>query len=394
MRKQLAFASLLLTACLIHNSATVGATPPAKKTGTIRFSKIPGISAIRVESLFYGYQSAIDRDKTAGEAAYDYSVHLFYDRSAKIYRLFCGGRWRTPGRGDGDHVLQYTSKTGRAGTWKLIHNRPEFWQGGEEGKGGTWFTGNTLEPEILKVDGVYYMFTQVEIDPGQQLDQPGLKSITQADRIELHTSRDALTWTRFEKRGVVTRLDDPARTSLHHEEVIYAPWDHDGKPFWMYVGATIAGQWRGYYRLRSNDPKTFDWHSRERVNGFAQLGNQVAYIRKAAGAPLFVRITFTGSHGRALPTLEFSRDGLAWFWGDDGPVTLDGSKQEKHNRSCYFLGIATLDGTGELPQIAPNEYKTLYGATTCNSPVAPDIFRSEVGVGELTLRVITNDKKH
>ena len=61
----------------------------------------------------------------------------------------------------------------------------------------------------------------------------------------------------------------------------------------MYVAADVAGQPQGYQRLRSADPTTFDWSTRERA-GLAQYGNQIGYIKDLPGGPLFVRITFAG----------------------------------------------------------------------------------------------------
>ena len=342
---------------------------------------------IRARSRFFGYQSAVDRDLTGGELAYDYSVHIIKD--GPWYRLFCGGRWRRPGvkYADGDHVLQYISPTGLGGTWKLVHFRPEFWQGGEEGHPEAWYAGHYLEPEVVKVDGVYYMYTQVGISQGRPIDIPGLRAEGWCDRIQLHISRDALHWRRYPPdRGVVVNLDDPTHTALHHQEVLYVPWDRDGRPWWMYVAVNQAGKFLGFFRLRSADPATYDWRQREPVYGFAQIGNQLAYARQVAGGPLFVRITFTDDgHGRAVPALEFSWDGLKWTWGNDGPLKLEGSSDNNRNRNCYCLGMSTINGTGELEYRGDNNYYAIYGATTSNSPVAPDIFWSEIGVGEVVL---------
>lgn len=363
-------------------------SPPAYQHSERSFRSLNGIASVRFQSRFYGYQSAVDRDYTAGQEAYDYSVHLI--RDGDLYRLFSGGRWLTPGLGDGDHVLQYISETGAGGTWRPVRQGPEFLQGQEEGFKDAWFSNNYLEPEVVKVKGTYYLYTQVEIDPGQPIDQPGLTAETQCDRIQLHTSRDAFHWERWStERGVVVNLDRPTRTNLHHQEVIYVPWDPDGRPFWLYVGAHIDGQWTGYYRLRSTDPTTFDWREREPGVGFSQLGNQVGYARQAPNGPLFVRITFTDDPtGRQVPTLQFSQDGMAWEVGEEGPVLLAGSQDNDRNRNCYFLGLSTLDGTGELERVGEQTYRALYAATTANSPGGGDIWWSEIGVGELLFTLV------
>lgn len=363
------------------------------KQSTLHFSNLPEIQSIAFKSTFYGYNSAVNRPTTGGEPAYDYSAHVIKDGA--VYRMYAGGRWKRPGikNADGDHVMQYVSKTGAADTWKMPHDRPEFWNGGEDGHEDTWYSNNCLEPEVLKVKGKYFMFTQVEVDPGCTLDQPGTKSVTGADRIQLLTSPDGTDWTRFAERGVVVGLDDPKNTALHHQELLYVPWDKDKRPWWLYVAANVNNVFTGYVRIRSADPKSFDWKQRESGVGFAQLGNQCGYAKQAPGGPLFVRITFTGDKtGRTVPTLQFSRDGIKWFFGDDGPVELDGSKDAK-NKNCYFLGISTINGTGEMEYLGNNRFRALYAATTCATPVAPEIFDSEIGVGELVFTIAAKQQR-
>ncbi len=60
---------------------------------------------------------------------------------------------------------------------------------------------------------------------------------------------------------------------------------------------------------------------------------------------------------------------------------LEGSDDTANNPNCYFLGISTLDGTGELEHMGRGRFRAIYGVTTSKTPVAPDIFHSEVGVG-------------
>lgn len=358
------------------------------KQSTLHFKNVPGIESISFESSFYGYNSAVNRPLTGGELAYDYSAHLIKD--GDVYRMYAGGRWKRPDvkNADGDHVMQYVSKTGAAGTWKMPRNRPEFWIGAEDGQESVWYSGNCLEPEVVKVKGKYYMYTQVEIGPDTPIDLPGKKSTGSADRIVLFTSTNGTDWTRMTERGVVVNVEYPLDTPLHHEEMLYVPWDKDNRPFWMYVAYNEKGAFKGYCRIRSADPTTFDWKLREPGVGFAQLGNQCAYAKQAPGGPLFVRITFTGDKaGRTVPSLQFSRDGIGWSFGDDGPVQLDGSRDNTSNKNCYFLGISTIDGTGELEYLGGNKFRALYAATTCNTAVAPEIFNAEIGVGELIFTI-------
>jgi len=354
-----------------------------------QFSAFPEINQIEFYSHFYGFQSAIDRDFTDGQLAYDYSAHLIFDTNYSLYRLYSGGRWHSE-LGDGDHVLQHISTTGCGGAWSMPHNRPEFLQGQEEGKPNQWFSRNYLEPEVLVINGVYYMYTQVQVNAGDNIDEPpGAIALTQADRIQLHISYDGDNWRRWsQQRGVVINLDQPTKTSLHHHEVIYVPWDSDGRCFWMYVAANINGAFTGYHRIRSDDPRTFNWQLRESGINLAQLGNQIGYVKEAPGGPLFLRITFTGdSTGRDVPTLQFSRDGIRWHRPDGETVKLEGSHNNDRNKNCYFLGLSTIDGTGQIEHLGNNLYRLLYIATTSNTPVAPEIFYSEMGVGELIFKI-------
>jgi hypothetical protein len=361
--------------------------PPFGETTAV-FADWQDVPTIRVQSRFFGYQSAVDRDTTAGQPAYDYCPFLMEDTLAGIYRLYAGGRWLRPGipGADGDHVLHYVSATGAPGTWFMPRFRPEFWLPQEEGQTDVWYACNCLEPEVLRVDDTYYMYAQVQGNPKARTDVPGASEPPGVDRIVLFTSDDGFSWQRFSTaRGVVIDIENAGQTQLHHEEVIHVPWDADGQPWWMYVAANVAGQPQGYYRIRSADPTTYDWSQRQRA-GLSQYGNQIGYVRDLPNGPLFVRITFTGLEGeKTAPSLQFSRDGLTWTWGDSGAALLAGSKNEGKNRNCYFLGLCTVDGTGELAALGPRQYRALYAATTCATPVAPEIFYAEIGLGEMVL---------
>jgi len=367
-----------------HQAATAKMLRPVGAESVHHLRDLSGISAVRLRSQFFGYQSAIDRDTTDGELAYDYSVHIIRDRARGVYRMYTGGRWLRRGvpHADGDHVLQHVSVDGAAGTWRMAHARPEFWLPAEEGRPDVWYAQNCLEPEVLKVKGLYYMYCQVQGNSGKPL--PGEEEPRNVDRIILFISKDGDNWERQSiKRGVVVNLDEPEKTQLHHQEVIYVPWDRDRRPWWMYVFAERPGMLLGYWRIRSADPTTFDWRLREKTAGMSQLGNQIAYARQAPGGPVFLRITFgEDASGRHVPMLQLSRDGLGWVSSSaEGPLFLQGSDDNADNPNCYFLGISTLDGTGELEYMGGGRFRAIYGATTSKTPVAPEIFRSEVGVG-------------
>ncbi len=342
--------------------------------------------------------------------AYNYSVCLMPVGNG--YRLWYGGRWQTlntsgtPRTGwDGDHVLSASSPDGLR--WYRRMDAPEMYQGKELGQTG-WWTNNYLQPQVIRVGDVYHMFWQAEVNPGQPVDT-GQIATAAADRIGLSTSSDGRHWQRMTTRGVVVGLDQPAATKLGDEETLYVANDPDHLPWWLYVYYMLDGHPQGYFRLRSADPTTFDWSAREQVTGFSQLGNGCAYADGAPGGRVYLRITFApGPTGRTYPTLQFSRDGLTWGFGQAQAPTASGAaaplwetvanatspglvlattQNNRTNRNVYFLGLSSVDGTGQLESTGPGSWRALYAATTSNGPTVPDIWHSQIGVGELTLKL-------
>jgi len=342
---------------------------------------------INLASDFYGFETLANRPYPM----YDYSVHLMKtgEDTGNRYRAFLGGRWQSS-KGDGDHIMQYTAENGKKGTpWSMWSSAPEFFLGKEEGDANKWYSNNTMDPEVMAAaDGSgWLMYVQVEIDAGAPIDISGLTANVQSDRIMLLQSTDCKTWTKWKTRGVVTNISNPQVTMLHHQEMVYVPWDVDGKSYWMYVCINVNGVFTGTYRIRSNDYKTFDFNTKELVSGIAEIGNQIGYLKEAPGGPLFVRITFvTDTPGRTVPALQFSTNGLVW---DSPNSKMEGCAANVNNNNCYFLGIATKNGTGEIEYMGNNTWKTIYGATTCNSPVDPQIWYAQAGVGSLVIGLDT-----
>lgn len=329
-----------------------------------------------------------------GEKAYDYSAHLIKDGTG--YKMWTGGRWKTVDSSgdpilvggknlyDGDHILYSSSQDGYE--WFRQIERPVLYKGQEVGFTG-WWTDNTLEPEVLKVDGTYYMFWQSQIFPGQQVDT-GETAVFLADRIGLATSANGFNWTRKTDRGVVINLTSPASTKLTHHEMVYVPDDPDGKPWWMYVYYFVGGAPQDHVRIRSDDPTTFDWLDREAVTGMGQLGNQIGYADEAPGGRVFVRISFIRNSTTNVthPTIELSRDGLTWVRDSTRQYPqLAASDGPAANKDVYFLGMSTVDGTGKLEYLGNDTFRALYVAATSAAPTAPAIFDAEIGLGELKL---------
>ncbi|WP_167859299.1 FG-GAP-like repeat-containing protein [Paenibacillus cymbidii] len=372
--------------------------------------------------------------------AYDYSVHLIKDGS--VYKMWTGGRWRTVKQNgdewvatdaanadranrafDGDHILYSSSSDGR--NWFRQVNRPVFYNGMETGFTG-WWTDNTLEPEVIKVDGTYYMFWQSEIFEGQQVDtgetvptNPNRLTPNHADRIGLSTSQDGTHWTRANldpnnpnydplnptaiDRGVVINLPAATREALKltHEEVVYVPDDPDGKVWWLYVATILNGAESGpHVRLRSNNPYTFDWNDREATTGMVDLGNQIGYADEAPGGRVFFRISFSRVPGPTkpydtYPSMQVSRDGLNWSMpgfvegGFSAHPILAGSDGPTSNKNTYFLGMSTIDGTGRLEyDSATGTYHAFYAAATSyGTQPTTGIVKAEIGLGELSFTI-------
>ena len=334
---------------------------------------------------------------------YDYSLFGFIAEDGS-YRIYSGGRWfdqseavkdstNGQGTGDGDHVMVYESKDGLV--WDRRLEGPAFYLGWEQGLEGDltanelWWTGNTLEPEVVYVDGVYHMLIQTS-------------GVTESgyygDYIGYASSTDGVHFTRKIDSPVI--LPAPGKTfaqfkevygdeyGFNHHELIYVPDDPDGKCFHLYTGNFKNNAWAGYYRIRSADPTCFYWSEKEWVDGFAQLGNQVGYISNydGNGGRLFLRITFhdlTDEDGsRSVPTLFYSTDGLSFHGTGINLAAVDVTDPvTENNHNIYFLGFCTVNGTGEIQKNEDGSYKLTYLATTANEPGGMPIFWAEAGLG-------------
>ena len=348
-----------------------------------------------------GFTISID----VGDAPYDYSLFGMACEDG-TYKMFAGGRWHDrseavkdslmrPGEGDGDHVMIYSSNDGL--TWDRYIDGPAFYLGIEQGQGGWeelgdgWWTGNTLEPEVVYVDGVYHMILQ-----SSGYTQSGYYG----DYLGYASSTDGIHFTRKTDSPIIlpepgkdfTQFKEVCRYEIgfNHHEMIYVPDDPDGKVFHLYTGHFKNNQFAGYVRLRSADPTCFYWNEREVVDGFAQIGNQVGYVSNydGEGHRLFLRITFTdytdGDGTRTVPTLQYSVDGLKFYGTGIYLASVDVTDPvTEYNHNVYFLGFCTVNGTGEIERNEDGSYKLVYLATTSATPVAPEIFGSEAGVGVL-----------
>ena len=341
----------------------------------------------------------------AGEPPYDYSLFGMVAEDG-TYKMFAGGRWQDDseavkdhinglGSGDGDHVLLYFSEDGIH--WDRYIDSPTFYLGGELGYSGdmgwneTWWIGNTLEPEVVYVDGVYHMLLQTTgITPSGHY----------GDYINYASSTDGIHFTRKTDSPVV--LPEPGKNftqfkevygyeiGFNHHELIYVPDDPDGKCFHLYAGHHINGAWSGYVRIRSADPTTFYWSDRETTGGIAQIGNQIGYISNydGNGNRLYLRITFCDYEDedgwRTVPTLQYSTDGLGFYGTGIRLASVDVTDPSSEmNHNVYFLGFCTVNGTGEIQKNEDGSFKLVYLATTAASSGGMPIFWAEAGVGVL-----------
>jgi len=391
---------------------------PAFKTSTINFSNLTGVSSITIKSRYYGAASCINRDFTpAGSAnwAYDYTVSCIKDTSvAEPYRLYWGGRFKST-YGDGDHVLQAKSKTGLGGTWYMPHpSRPEMWQGIEQGAPNTWYYGNFLSPQIVKVGSTYYMYSNCQIDTYKPIDYPaGATAACMQGRLQLATSTDGDNWTRKTDRGVITNINDPAHYGQCYNELIYEANDASGKPWWLYCFETYNSSTGVMYRIKSNDPTTFDWTQRTIMGtSLGQYGNTMGVCNEAPGGHLYARISFTNrtddswydsAHSRYVyrwvPSMEFSRDGINWTYGSNGPVLMDGLQFDEsldsvtypynRNKQSFNMGFSLINGIN-FEYLGSNTFRAIYfGSEGSPDPYDPNggVFYSEIGCGEVQFTV-------
>ena len=310
--------------------------------------------------------------------AYDYSTHII-KKDDGTYILYNGGLYVDYDKDkynptDGDHVLVYTSEDGVR--WHRNLDAPAFYLGGELGINGEWWCGNTIEPEVVYVDGTYYMYWQCEnythLEDGTLIGH---------DKIGLATSKDGLHFERKTDTPVI--INEPEYTSFDHEMLMYVEDDPDGLPFWLYVRRVIRNKLVKLIRLRSADPACYDFDTAEEVSGLSQIGNQMGWCRLDDGSRLYTHITFVQVGDGTVPALQFSKDGINWSAADvvlAGPDHAD--PLAANNPNIYFLGFSTINGTGEIERLPDGRYRFIYGGCTSKTPVAPHIFYSSVGRGE------------
>ncbi len=333
--------------------------------------------------------------------AYDYSSHII--KTDDGYILYTGGLYidyntdKYP-QTDADHIMAYTSKDGV--TWHRNLDAACFFLGNELGVGGghdltpgtyeNWWAGNTMEPEVLFVDGTYYMYYQCEY---YQYDKDG--QLMGADRIGVATSTDGIHFER--KTDSPALISSDIYSTFTHQEVIYVPDDPDGKCFWMYVRYVHNNREVKRVRIRSADPLCFNMdEDYTECEGLNHIGNQIGYISNydGKGNRLFLRITMQDYNGdgkgqRWVPSLQFSADGVHWILSE---LCMAGANldipTEAERPNIYFLGFSTVNGTGELAKNADGTgYEFFFVGGTGSSSVAPGIFYGSEGGGYVTLTI-------
>lgn len=310
--------------------------------------------------------------------AYDYSTTIL-KKDDGSYILYNGGLYVDYNKDkysptDGDHVLVYTSDDGVR--WHRNLDAPAFYLGGELGTPNEWWSGNTIEPEVIYVDGTYYMYWQCEnythLENGTLIGH---------DYIGVATSTDGLHFERKTDKPVI--INEPEYSSFDHEEVMYYPDDPDGRPYWLFVRHVIRNTSERFCRIRSSSPYEFDYNNVERLNNFNGLGNQTGWLKLDNGETLFVHITIVERNGRTYPAMQFSSDGLKWSGISFEMAGVDKTNAPANTgKNIYFVGFSTINGTGEIERLEDGRYRFIYGGCTSETPVAPQIFYSSVGCGE------------
>ena len=76
--------------------------------------------------------------------------------------------------------------------------------------------------------------------------------------------------------------------------------------------------------------------------------------------------------------MQISEDGLKWSMSG---ITLSGVDPEAktNNKNCCFCGFSTVNGTGEIERSEDGSFTFIYGTCCSKSPVAPEIFYSNIG---------------
>ena len=381
----------------IHNECIV---PLYATGGDITGDGVDEILLIGTDTK--GSQNLYSVEFVVEAPAYDYSSHVI--KTEDGYILYTGGLYIDYNtdvypQTDGDHIVAYTSKDGL--TWHRNLDAACFYLGGELGKGGyqagdvyseKWWYGNTMEPEVLYVNGVYYMYFQVENYTYTKEGQ-----LMGADRIGVATSTDGIHFERKTDSPAVISSD--VYSCFTHQEVIYVPDDPDGLCFWMYVRYVHNNANVKIIRIRSADPTCFDMDKDcTEISGWHQIGNQVGYINDydGNGNRLFLRITFAeydekgdGKKVHTVPTLQFSLDGIDWALTELRMAGCDPDNDDEWDRrNVYFLGFSTINGTGEIAKAESGQgYEFIYVSCTCDSPIAPNIFYSSEGVGKATFSI-------
>ena len=310
--------------------------------------------------------------------AYDYSTNILMKEDG-TYILYNGGLYVDYNKDkynptDGDHVLVYTSDDGKK--WHRNLDAPAFYLGGELGIPNEWWSGNTIEPEVICVDGTYYMYWQCEnythLEDGTLIGH---------DKIGVAVSTDGLHFERKTDAPVI--INEPEYSSFDHEEVLYYPDDPDGRPYWIYVRHVVRNTDVRFIRIRSSSPYEFDCGEAETLENFQGLGNQTGWLKLSDGSTVFIHITIVGKNSRMVPAIQFSTNGLKWSGYSfylAGADTTDSPANTYKN--MYFVGFSTINGTGEIERMQDGRYRFVYGGCTSNTPVAPEIFYSNVGFGE------------
>lgn len=301
-------------------------------------------------------------------------------------------------------------------TWGTQESTDSYNSGDVRWDTNTWWVSNTLEPEFFRFFDRFYLMDQVMIWEGSAIDywESGHeRAEAKADRIQLHSApvTNGFNFNRVlienpgysHHRGVVTHMDQPHITKLTHHMVMVVPDDPDGKIFWLYPAVFINNQYTGYVRIRSDDFYDFDWRERETVTGMSGLGNQLGYVYLENGTQVFVAMSTTPrADGHTAPSLSFSIDGLSYEPCDsltvvsglhaaasDNRISLASCSLTNNpdNQNVYFMGFSTIDGWGELESLGDDIFRAYYVCTTANSPVAPDIFDAEIGLGEMIFQI-------
>ncbi len=328
--------------------------------GTVDLSSlnIPALTKLKITTT-YNNKSAIGLPRPN----YEYSAHLLKLTDAPKYRILYGARWQTDTT-DGDHIKYASSKDGITWTAREI---PVIKQGKNEGNSFPPEYGNRMDPTIIRWNGKYYMYYQLQMKPG--------------DKIGVAWSTDLINWTKLNKLVV---QNDPPEDQVVHPKAIRV-----GDEVWLYF------LWlkRGIYLIKSPSPVAFHIKPAVKVTGFNGMDGSQHVVLFPNDPSRTVHVVMGHMKRPRQPLLGFSRDGISWIIDTvSSPQIFPQQIQTVDN---VFCNIASQPNSGLDPSAGnPNLIDSVYSCATFDGASRGDqpgnVWDSDLSIGKITFEDISS----